>query len=736
MTEATLSAKVTADIADFTKKFSEMRGSIDKLGRAGDKPARELSASIGKIKEDVSSVSDLLKAGSFIGAGAAITAGVTIPLINLGREAVLMADKLRQSEIAFTVMLGSAAKATDFLRDLQAFAARTPFEFPELQQAAKKMLALGFSAEQVIPTLTNVGNAVSGLGGDAGVFNRIILAMGQIQAKGQLMSQEMRQLAEAGIPAWELLAKHLGVTVPEAMEMVTERQVDGATALTALQAGMAAKFGGLMEQQALTIQGTMANLKDTIGFIMTDIGREIIDTLKLRDGLAAVQDFAKGFLAWFRQLDQGTKQVLLAVTGAFAVGGPMLVVVGAFMAATAVVTAPLLVGGAIVVGLVAGVTLILLNWQKIKDTGTAIWNGAKNAVVGSARAIYDGLMEWLVNKPAAIAAKVQSFATSIAKPFEALADHLVGHSVIPDMVEDIGRHMELLDVSMSSPARTATANTGRIIEGGVLTWGTAISQFASTVNFGWGSITQTIGSSLAQMTTQTVNWAAVGLQIGQQFLGNMITLALQLLTQWVLTYAGMQSAHVAMEAAKTVATTTGEAARLAIVKASGVAMSAAMITTLAAIVGVGNAALAVASAVVIAIAAVLKAAATAAALIPGGQGIAGALLVGSFVLSGAGIGAIAAGAGAIQAAAGAAIVAMTAGIPAFANGGAVFGPTLAVVGENATRSNPEFIGHANQLGLNQGGGNLTIILQQDGRETARSVMKYLHGLVYMKMGTA
>ena len=66
----------------------------------------------------------------------------------------------------------------------------------------------------------------------------------------------------------------------------------------------------------------------------------------------------------------------------------------------------------------------------------------------------------------------------------------------------------------------------------------------------------------------------------------------------------------------------------------------------------------------------------------------------------------------------------------------MFGQTLAMVGENATRGNPEFIGHANQLGLNQGGGTQTIIIQLDGRELTRHVMKHLPGLVYMRTGLA
>lgn len=50
----------------------------------------------------------------------------------------------------------------------------------------------------------------------------------------------------------------------------------------------------------------------------------------------------------------------------------------------------------------------------------------------------------------------------------------------------------------------------------------------------------------------------------------------------------------------------------------------------------------------------------------------------------------------------------TAGIPAFASGGAVFGPTLALVGERASRSDPEYIGHASQLGAMGAGGGVNI----------------------------
>jgi len=126
---------------------------------------------------------------------------------------------LQTAQMGFTTMLGSAEKAQAFLDDMADFAAKTPFEYPELLEAAKKMLAYGFSAENVLPTLRAVGDAAAALGAGSEGIDRITLALGQIQAKGKLSAEEMRQLTEAGVPAWHILAEAMGTTVPELQKM-------------------------------------------------------------------------------------------------------------------------------------------------------------------------------------------------------------------------------------------------------------------------------------------------------------------------------------------------------------------------------------------------------------------------------------------------------------------------------------------------------------------------------------
>lgn len=730
MTDATLSAKVTADIADFAQKFDQVRRSIDGLSSSASGGAKNASSQLSDLNEKISTIGTLLTSGALIQGGKAITELVTMPLIGLGQSAITMADNLRRAELAFTTLTGSADRANALLRDLQAFAATTPFEFPQLVEAGKRMLALGFSAEQLIPTLRAVGDATAGLGGGADVMNRIILALGQMQAKGKIASQEMKQLAEAGIPAWDLLAQKLGVTVPETMQLVQKGAVDAATGVSAVLEGMAQKFGGLMAQQSATIQGTISNLHDTLGFILTDIGRELIETLNLREALLAVGEFARGFLDWFRSLDEGTKQLVVVLTGVFAASGPILVAVGAFMAALSVITAPMLVGGAIIAGIIAGVTLILLNWQKIKETGVSLWQGLKDRVTAIVTALANAVQTHLVDRFNSIVSAIGAKIEAVKGFFKGLYDAVVGQSYIPDMVDEIGRQMQNLDVAMVTPARNATTQTGRIIEGAVFTWEMAINEFVSTLNFSWGSVAQTVGQSLAQMTTSTVEWSQVAIRLGQQVLGNLITVAIQALTQWILSTTGMTAVHTAMEKAKTAATATNEAARLAMMLATNKVMMASTIATLAAIAAVGHASLAVMGTVVATTSAILAAIGAALAASIVGAPMAPAFFAASAAVLKAGGAAVAASEAALQTALGAAIVTATAAlaVPALQHGGLVTRPTLAMIGE----AGPEAVVPLSHGGMF--GGGVTVVLEVDRQELARMVAPALVHEVRMRVG--
>lgn len=510
-------ATLKADTSQFITGINAANHKLDQLGNS--------------VQQSHSRFSAFLKSGIITGAGAVITSQLTEPLIGVAKSAILAADQLEQASIAYTTLLGSGEAAQKMMNDMRAFAASTPFEFPELLEAGKRLLAMGFNAKQIIPVLTNVGNAVAGVGGDVGVMNRVILAMGQIQAKGQLMSGEMRQLAEAGIPAWEFLAKFLNVTIPEAMDMVTKKQVSGAQAITALQAGMAAKFGGMMEQQSKTITGVLANLQDTLGFILTEIGVELVKTLNLKEIIGNIRDFAQSFLTWFQSLDDGTKRTILVLTGAFAAGGPILVAVGAFMAAMTVITAPMLATGAIITGIVAGVGLIIANWTSLKNQAIAIWTGLRDGVVKIATDTYTGIKTYFVDKLMAIVQPVQQFSNNVLNIFKRLRYELVGGSEVPDMVQEIGDHMRMLDKNMSAPARVAAQGTWDVFRDLSGKMDTVSRQMATTMVSVWTSTSNSISNALATQLIKGNDWKATMESISISVLSTFLNLGIQLIAQ-------------------------------------------------------------------------------------------------------------------------------------------------------------------------------------------------------------
>lgn len=175
---------------------------------------------------------------------------------------IAMNASAEQTEAAFTTLLGSGDRAMGFLEELRAFSASTPFEFPELADSSKKLLAFGFAAEDIIPMMTNIGDAVGALGGGQAEIDRVTMALGQMQAKGKVSAEEMMQLAELGIPAWQMLADSMGLSVAEVMKLAEQGKIAGDQAIPALLAGMNATFGGAMQGQAVTFNGLMSTLKD------------------------------------------------------------------------------------------------------------------------------------------------------------------------------------------------------------------------------------------------------------------------------------------------------------------------------------------------------------------------------------------------------------------------------------------------------------------------------------------
>lgn len=343
-------------------------------------------------------------------------AGLSAALAGLGAVAVRSAAQMEQTEKAFTTLLKSADLAKDFLAELERFAAATPFELPGLLNASKRLLAFGFSAQQVIPILTAIGDSAAALGmGEEGI-SRLTTAIGQIQAKAKVSAEEMNQINETGIPAWQLLADTIGTTVPQAMDMASKGMIDGATGVQAILTGMNKQFGGMMAEQSQTLNGMMSNIQDSIGQLSTVVGKEITEAFNLKGAAAEFQDTLGEFTAIAKQSGIGEALrrmvptevgmaigALAAVITSTAVPAIVLLTAQAAKAALAFVgiTGPI---GIAVAAIGAGAYLIWDNWEALGKFWDTFWVSFDHTIATSVADIQDLIADlvssaaWAANK--------------------------------------------------------------------------------------------------------------------------------------------------------------------------------------------------------------------------------------------------------------------------------------------------------------------------------------------------
>jgi len=330
------------------------------------------------IKSASSKITELGKSLSSVGKKMSLF--VTAPLVAMGVVALKNAASFEKQTVAFETLLGSAQRAKTLLKDIEDFAATTPFQMPGLLEGSKRLIAFGIGADEIVDKMTNLGNAAMG---NQAILDRLTLAYGKLRAKGKATLEELNMFMEAGVPILDELAKMYDVTTQEMFEMISGgkigfEQVD--QALTNLTTG-AGRFAGMIEKQSKTLSGLWSTLKDNFGIL----GREIMETV-LPAFKKLVEKMTK-LVMWFRDLNPQAKKMIVIIAGIAATMGPLLFVIGKLIAiAPALIGAISGIGAAMqiamgpvgwitlaIAGAVTAAILLYKNWDKGSGWLVDIW---------------------------------------------------------------------------------------------------------------------------------------------------------------------------------------------------------------------------------------------------------------------------------------------------------------------------------------------------------------------------
>ena len=184
-------------------------------------------------------------------------------------DPISVADSTTTAQIGFETMLGSKKKADKFMADVKNFAVETPFETQDVVKNSQKMLAMGWNRKNILTDMNRIGNVSAATGTGAEGIERVTTALGQMKMKGKVSAEEMLQLTEANVKAWDYVAKGQGVSVAQAQDMVTKGLIPVDDAIDSILKGMD-EFDGMMDKTAnRTASGLKSQLADTfqIGFV-------------------------------------------------------------------------------------------------------------------------------------------------------------------------------------------------------------------------------------------------------------------------------------------------------------------------------------------------------------------------------------------------------------------------------------------------------------------------------------
>jgi len=304
--------------------------------------ASSLNQSLGRAEGRLKKFS-----GNLRKTGRALTTRLTLPLAAVGTMAVKQAANFEKLQTTLNVLTGSAENGAKAFERLVQFSAKTPFQLGDLVKVNNTLMGFGLTTDKAFDSLSMLGDVAGIVGGD---LQSIAIAFGQAAAEGRVMTRDLRQFINNGVPILQVLSEEMGVAEGEIMDMASEGKITFDLLDRAFRSATAegGKFEGGMETLSGTLNGLFSTLKDNVNIALAELGQAIADTLNLKEGIPALSAKIRSVVENFKSLTDENKKLIISLAGAAGLA-PVLISLLAIIAS--VITAfTTLAGGYIALG--------------------------------------------------------------------------------------------------------------------------------------------------------------------------------------------------------------------------------------------------------------------------------------------------------------------------------------------------------------------------------------------------
>ena len=294
---------------------------------------------------------------------------------------------------------GSTEEGAEAFRFISEFATQTQFGVDDLTKTFIKLKSAGIEpTKELLTTFTDAAavtnDQIGSLEAVTDLFARTV--------KGGLGLEEIQRLGDRGIPVLAILEEKLGLSRAEISEF--GKTTEGAAAITkAFAEGINERFGGATQKLVSNLSTEFSNAKIALQGVADEFGQGISPALK---------DAVGGFTALVNE-NRETISALGELTG-FALKA-----------------------------LISGLNLVLKAIGNVIDFFKDFVGTVKDTIQ-AVKDFKNDVVNQFENMKKGIGDKMSNVGDSIVGGFQDIYNKVVGNSIVPDMVDDVGKEMDRL----------------------------------------------------------------------------------------------------------------------------------------------------------------------------------------------------------------------------------------------------------------------------------------------------
>lgn len=313
MSSNTINITLEADASGAIRVIKQVSTSVDqlagkKVGKAGmdelASGAQRASQSLKQTKADTDALASAIGKIKGMIAGAFTVGAIT----NLGKKALEASANMEVLRQGLDFVLGSSEETDKLINGMRDLGEQSAYDTNELIPLARQWVNMGDNAETAVGKMTKIVDLGSAFGLTSEQIGSATLALSQMAAAGKINGQDMLQLTNANIPAWKLLADHMGLSVAELRKMSEAGEL-GEDAINELWDAIEERTQGATSRMNGTLMASFSNFEEEIQNSMASIGDIISQAFNLKGILQGGSDMVSSFREALGQIKQDAESV-------------------------------------------------------------------------------------------------------------------------------------------------------------------------------------------------------------------------------------------------------------------------------------------------------------------------------------------------------------------------------------------------------------------------------------------